>query len=187
MKMEKNHVCSANLAWALDNPLRRWFLRPEKVVKEFIRPGYRVLDMGCGPGFFTLPMARMVGPQGKVLAVDLQRKMLEILVRKVEKSGLGDRIQFHNCSSDSLNFTSTVEPFDFMLLYYMVHETPDPGHLFAELRPLMKANGRILVIEPVFHVNEVEFLKNLHLAEAAGFRVDGPSRQKGGRCAVLSI
>jgi len=56
-----------------------------------------VADIGCGPGFFTVEMARLVGSRGKVLAVDVQKRMLDILRRRSAEEGVEERIVFHQC------------------------------------------------------------------------------------------
>ena len=73
----KNHICPHKFSFMLDNIFRRRLQHPRKIVGEYLRPGDTVIDLGCGPGFFTIDMAKVVGPTGKVIAVDLQRSMLD--------------------------------------------------------------------------------------------------------------
>ena len=184
---EKNHrVCPASHAWVLDNPLRRLFQKPCTIVGEFVRPGMRVMDLGCGPGYFTLSMAKMVGPEGKVVAVDLQPEMLRRLERKALRRGLLERVELHACQENRLNLEAERGLFDFALLYYMIHETPDPEGLLTELSRLMKNGGKILVVDPVFHVKEDLFRSMLLRAEEIGYRVEYGGRERGGWCAVLT-
>jgi ubiquinone/menaquinone biosynthesis C-methylase UbiE len=71
---ERNRVCSVERAGALDISLRKLLQNPQKILKPFIKEGMTVADLGCGPGFFTIEMAKMVGNNGKVTAVDLQER-----------------------------------------------------------------------------------------------------------------
>ncbi|MBU2481355.1 MAG: SAM-dependent methyltransferase, partial [Proteobacteria bacterium] len=65
-KKFKGDVCSHSISFILDNFFRRILQNPEKIVKEYIGNGDTVIDLGCGPGFFSIEMAKMVGTTGKV-------------------------------------------------------------------------------------------------------------------------
>ena len=90
-------VCPPWLAGMLESPLRRAMHRPEKLLAGLVEPGMTVLDIGCGPGYFSLSMARLVGPQGRVIAADLQPEMLARVRAHAEKDGLLERITLHQC------------------------------------------------------------------------------------------
>jgi ubiquinone/menaquinone biosynthesis C-methylase UbiE len=126
-----------------------------------------VLDAGCGPGFFSVEMARLVGESGRVFACDLQEGMLGIVRSKVEGTGLEMRITTHKCSPDSIGLTEKV---DFALAFYMLHELPDQGAFFAEILSLLRPGGRLLLVEPPFHVSKASFASSIGLALDAGFR-----------------
>lgn len=79
-------------------------------------------DLGCGPGYFTPTLAQLVGPAGKVIAVDLQQGMLERVRTKVLGTELEPRVVLHHCQAERLDLPGGV---DFMLAFYMVHEVPD--------------------------------------------------------------
>ncbi|MGC1389836.1 MAG: class I SAM-dependent methyltransferase, partial [Bacteroidales bacterium] len=119
---ERNKVCSVEAAGALDLKLRKLIHNPSSILKPFIKEGMTVADLGCGPGFFTLEMARMVGKNGKVTAVDLQEGMLDIVRKKVSGTDLQNIIEFHNCHDNKIGLAKT---FDFILVFYMLHEVPD--------------------------------------------------------------
>lgn len=74
-------------SYFLDNPLRRLIHAPEKIIGPYVRPGMTVMDVGCGMGLFSMPMARIVGNQGRVIAVDLQQEMFDVL-RRAEQAGV---------------------------------------------------------------------------------------------------
>ena len=64
-----NRVCPHWVGYLLINPLRNLFENPNKILGPFVQEGMTVLEPGCGMGYFTLPLARMVGPKGRIVAV----------------------------------------------------------------------------------------------------------------------
>jgi ubiquinone/menaquinone biosynthesis C-methylase UbiE len=135
--------------------------------------GMTVLDVGCGPGFFSIELAKLVGDQGKVIAVDLQQGLLDKLQDKIKGSNLEERIRLVKCDQNNLN---VFEPMDFILTFYMVHEVPDKENLFKQLENLLDHQGRFLLVEPkLFHVSSKGFQTTLSIAERHGFTInEGP-------------
>ncbi|MBC8457841.1 MAG: class I SAM-dependent methyltransferase, partial [Deltaproteobacteria bacterium] len=86
------HVCPYWVGYLLLNPLRKLLENPDKILGPFVQEGMTVLEPGCGMGYFTLPLARMVGPKGRIVAVEIQQKMLSALERRARKEGVLDRI-----------------------------------------------------------------------------------------------
>ena len=169
MGRDSKRVCPARLAGSLDNKIRRWLQNPAKILSPFIREGMTVLDIGCGPGFFSVEIARMVGSSGKVLAADLQDGMLQKLSSKIRGTELEGRIQLVKCSVDTINVS---EKIDFGLAFWMVHEVPDKASFFAELKTIAKEKTQILLVEPkLFHVSRKEFEATTAIAQRAGFAV----------------
>ncbi len=166
MKNEKKQICPAEKAWHLDNGIRRWLQNPRKILRPFIGEGMTVLDMGCGPGFFALEMARMVGCSGRVIAVDLQQEMLEKLKNRICGTGLADRITLHQSAADEIGI---IEKVDFALCFYLVHELPSPAQFFRELKNLLKPEGMVFIAEPSFHVPQKAFSDTVEKAINAGF------------------
>jgi ubiquinone/menaquinone biosynthesis C-methylase UbiE len=165
---ERNRVCSVERAGALDISLRKLLQNPRKILKPFIREGMTVADIGCGPGFFTLEMARLVGGNGKVTAVDLQEGMLDIVRKKVTGSDLQNIIEFHNCPDDKIGLAKT---FDFILIFYMLHEVPDKSAFLNEVCSLVKSNGKVLIVEPRFHVTKNNFDYSEEILKSIGFDI----------------
>ena len=163
-------VCQVERARMLDNPLRSLLIRPKKLLAPHVKPGMTVLDIGCGPGFFTIHLARMVGPTGTVIAADLQTEMLALARTKLTRGGLSDRVTFHQTMPHSLNLNEPA-PVDFAIAFHMVHEVPDPKALFLEVYECMKQGGVFLVSEPKGHVSRDEYNLELEYAKAAGFVV----------------
>jgi ubiquinone/menaquinone biosynthesis C-methylase UbiE len=162
----KNHVCPAELAGGLDNGIRRWLQNPTKILRPYCKPGMTALDLGCGPGFFSVEMARLVGAAGRVIACDLQDGMLRILGAKIKGSDLEKIISLHKCPEGKIGVS---EPVDFILAFYMLHELPDQEKYFKELYSLLKSTGRFLAVEPPFHVSKNAFSETVKRAFAAGF------------------
>ena len=77
-------VCPWWIGMLMASPVRSWFDDPEKLLRPYIREGMTVLEPGPGMGFFTLPMAKMVGVSGRVIAVDVQQKMLNGLRHRAD-------------------------------------------------------------------------------------------------------
>src|SRR5512138_152385 len=132
MSKERTHhdLCPAKLAWALDLGIRAWIQNPDKILAPFVTEGQKVIDIGCGPGFFTAAMARLVGESGKVMAVDLQPEMLEMMKAKMERLGLSSLVAPCLATESGMNVP---EPCSFGLAFYMVHEVPDLPSFFSSV------------------------------------------------------
>jgi ubiquinone/menaquinone biosynthesis C-methylase UbiE len=168
-------VCPWWLGYLLASPVRRLFQRPEEILAPHVREGMKVLEPGPGMGFFTLELARRVGPAGRVVAVDLQERMLAGLLRRARKAGLADRIEARLASDGALGIGDLAGTIDLVLAFAVLHELPDLGRFFAEVRRAMAPGGRVLVAEPAGHVSPADFEATLATAERAGFRrLPGP-------------
>ena len=154
--------------FTIDPPLRRFVHDPQKMVGPYVKPGMTVMDVGCGVGWFSIPMARMVGDGGKVIAVDLQQQMLDMLRRRAEKAAVAARIEFHKCEQNRLGVDAAV---DFVLIFAMLHEVPDQARLLGEAHRLLKPGGRLLLGEPPIHVTRKKFAGEVAAAEQVGFQV----------------
>jgi ubiquinone/menaquinone biosynthesis C-methylase UbiE len=143
-----------------------------------------VLDLGCGPGFFTLDMAQMVGPSGRVIAADLQDGMLRKIRSKIRGTKLEDRVMLHKCEEERIGLS---EPVDFILAFYVVHEVPSQQELFDELATLLSPDGQLLVVEPPFHVSKKAFEKTVTTAGEAGLTDLERPRMFPNKAALLGI
>jgi ubiquinone/menaquinone biosynthesis C-methylase UbiE len=167
MENERNRVCPVELASSLDSKIRRWFQDPQKILAPYIKDGMTALDIGCGPGFFSIELAKLVGETGKVIAADLQQGMLQKLQDKIKGSILEERIKLKKCEKDNINVSEAV---DFILTFYMVHEVPDKNTFFKQLYSVLKNQGQYLLVEPkLFHVSQKEFQSTITLAQNNGF------------------
>ncbi len=164
---DKNRVCPVERAGALDTRYRRWMQSPKRILKPFIRKGMHVIDLGCGPGVYTLEMARLVGEHGKVIAADIQEGMLQIVQKKIRNTPQEKIIELHQTSKDSLNLSIKA---DFILAFYVLHEIPDKENLYRQLHTLLKSGGKLLIIEPKGHVAKQEFESMIRQFKLLGFK-----------------
>ena len=162
---QNTHVCPWWLAYTFDNPLRRLLHNSQKMLGKYVKPGQTAVDIGCGMGHFSIGMAKLVGPNGRVISVDLQPEMLDKVRSRAEQQGLQDRITLHRPQPDSLGLDESV---DFVLAFWMVHEVPHREAFLAEVRDLLKPEARFLVAEPKFHVSASDFQKTVALARSVG-------------------
>lgn len=179
------HVCPPWLGYLMLNPLRKLLENPDKMFGQFIRDGMVVLEPGCGMGYFTLPLARMVGSDGRVIAVELQKKMLSALSRRARKAGLLDRIELRETSAEGLGVEDLAGEVDFAVAIHLVHEIPDKGAFFAQIWKALKPGGKLLVVEPVAHVSVDNFERSVATAKKTGFEKEILPGKTGKRKALL--
>jgi ubiquinone/menaquinone biosynthesis C-methylase UbiE len=176
------HVCPWWFAYTFDNPLRSMFHNPEKMLSPYVREGMNVADIGCGLGYFSLGLARIVKKNGRVLAIDIQQQMLERLRKRAGKSGLSEIIHPHLCQDNNIGIR---EPLDFALAFWMIHEAPAPETLFSQLYKSLKPSGTLMIAEPLFHVSKQEFQRELQIAINTGFTLLDKPVIRWSRAAVL--
>jgi ubiquinone/menaquinone biosynthesis C-methylase UbiE len=164
-------VCPVWVGYLLASPIRKLFQNPQGILSPYVENGMKVLDVGCAMGFFSLPLAQMVGSKGKVICVDVQEKMIRSLEKRAQKAGLYNRIETRICHHNSLGLDDLKEGVDFAFASAVVHEVPDASGFFSEIYETMKPAGRFLVIEPKGHVSEKHFEKIVSAAEQKGFRI----------------
>jgi ubiquinone/menaquinone biosynthesis C-methylase UbiE len=160
-----DRICPVEKAGTLDTKIRRWLQNPRKILKSYVEEEMTVLDFGCGPGFFTVDMAQMVGESGKVIAADLQEGMLQKLSDKIKGTELENLITLHKCEENKIGISEKV---DFVLAFYIVHEVVNKEGLFAEIKTILKPNGQLLIVEPPFHVSKKAFEETIRKAKGAG-------------------
>lgn len=136
-------------------------------------------------GFFTIPLARLVGASGRVVAVDLQPKMIASLKRRGAKANLLGRIEARMTTADTLGIEDLAGKVDFVLAFAMVHELPDAQHFFAEVGRASKPGAHLLLAEPRGHVSEAKFEAELGAAAAAQFEVRARPVIRRSHCALL--
>src|SRR5271157_4849910 len=125
-------VCPWWLGYWLASPVRKWLYRPSSILAPFVRDGMTIYEPGPGMGFFTLEMARLVGPKGRIVAVDIQPQMLGVLARKAERKGVSGRIETRLATSTDMQIDDLRGNIDFILAVAVVHEMPDQQKFFKE-------------------------------------------------------
>jgi len=163
-------VCPPWMGYFLLNPLRKLAENPAKILGPFVDDGMVVLEPGCAMGFFTLPLARMVGSEGKVVAVDMEPRMLSRLERRARRAKLAERLEIRQCDAGGLGIDDLSEGVDFCTAIHVVHEVPDPATFFGEIWRSLKPGAKLLVIEPKGHVSAEDFGRSVAVAEEAGLR-----------------
>lgn len=170
------HLCPWWLGYVLACPIRRLVQSPEGILGPHLSEGMTAVDVGCAMGYFTLPMARLVGPAGRVVAVDLQERMLRTLERRAGRAGLAGRIETRSSSGRDLAVSDLKGGVDFALAFAVVHEVEDPEALLVQAADALAAGGRLLLVEPAGHVSGEDFEATRSAATAAGLEeVDRPT------------
>jgi ubiquinone/menaquinone biosynthesis C-methylase UbiE len=180
-----HRVCPWWLGYVLINPLRRLLQDPRKILAPFVREGMTVLEPGPGMGFFTLELARLVGPSGRVIALDLQSEMLDGLKRRLAKAGLMERVNVRLVQPDSMGLSDFANSVDFALVFAVVHEMPSASSLFSELSRALKPGASVLLAEPAGHVKDEQFDTQLEAASQAGLVLADRPRIRRSRAALL--
>lgn len=161
-------VCPWWLCFTFDNPLRKLLHNPEAILSPYVQPGNNVIDVGAGMGYFSIPLAKLVGPSGHVTAVDVQTQMLSVLSKRAERSGVAARITPYLATPESLGNHAAA---DFILAFWMVHEVPDQEKLLRQIHALLKPDGLFLFVEPIVHAPKHYFLQTLETAKSVGFSI----------------
>ncbi|MCL2247109.1 MAG: class I SAM-dependent methyltransferase [Lentimicrobiaceae bacterium] len=171
-KKEQTHICPVWGAGGLDNSIRKWVQDPQKILKPYIKEGMTVLDVGCGPGYFSVEIAKMLNGTGKVIAADVQEGMLEKIRNKIKDTDLEQRIELHKSDYEKIG---VVEKVDFVLTFWMIHEVKNQKKFFEELSSILKPNGLIFIVEPKIHVTKKAFNKMVNMLKEGGFTIiEGP-------------
>lgn len=163
-------VCPWWIGYVLVSPLRRLLQDPAAILRPYVGEGMTVLEPGPGMGFFTLEAARRVGPRGRVVAVDLQPRMLSALRRRAARAGVADRIETREARPETLGVADLAGKVDVALALLVVHEFPDAARFFAEVRATLAPRGKVLVVEPRGHVAPAAFDGEMAAAARAGLR-----------------
>lgn len=163
----QNRVCPSFLSGAFNNKLRLLLHNPHSILGDYVKPGDIVADIGCGPGFFSLPLAEMVGEEGSVIALDVQKEMLDKLHLAAQNRNLQSRIRLHQCNENSLGIYEKV---DFALAFWMVHEVPNTKEFLDQVVTILKPEGLFLMVEPKVHTSYSTFQEEINLACSSGLK-----------------
>lgn len=154
-------------AGSLDWKLRRLLYNPGKILCPWIRDGMTVADFGCGPGFFARTAADLVGPNGTVIAIDIQDGMLAMLRERIAGTPIEPRIRPHLCDPHRLGIS---DPLDLVYSFYVMHEVPDRERVIREFCDLVKPGGGIFLMDFVVTMSRSAFEALERLVVQEGFR-----------------
>ncbi len=184
--MSEVHTCPWWLAYTFDNPLRRLVHNPASMFGSYIHAGGWAADLGCGMGYFSLGLARLVGPRGMIYSLDLQEEMLQRLKRRAKRKHLSDRVMARQVRPDDLEARDLHDKLDLALAFWMVHEVADQAGLFKQVRYMLKPGGALFIAEPKFHVSASDFETSLVLAAESGLELTARPRVAFSRAAVFT-
>jgi ubiquinone/menaquinone biosynthesis C-methylase UbiE len=132
-------------AHRLDDPARRAWLPPAEVLGAMaLHPGETIADVGAGTGYFSLPLAQAVGPQGKVYAVDAQEEMLSLLRQKLDEAALAN-VELIHAEADNTGLPASC--CDLVFAVNVWHEFDDHAAVLREFARVLKPGGRIAVLD----------------------------------------
>jgi ubiquinone/menaquinone biosynthesis C-methylase UbiE len=160
--------CPAEFAWLveMENPLAR-ATNSDHVVRQLaLSAGARVMDIGCGPGRVTIPLAHAVGPDGEALALDVQAAML---ARVAEKAAKEDIANIRLIESDVRSASIQSGALDAAVMVMALGEVPEGASVFPFIFSALKPGGRLLVAESIFDPHFMRRAKVREQAAAAGF------------------
>ncbi|MBN1187527.1 MAG: class I SAM-dependent methyltransferase [Bacteroidales bacterium] len=162
------HLHPMEKAGALESRFRLFLQNPRKILRKYIHSGMTVLDLGCGTGYFTLEIAKLLNNSGKVIASDVQKGMLELLRQKILNSELQILIEIHNNQENAIFLTEKV---DFILAFYSFHEMKYIDSIICDLTRIIKPETMIFISEQKFHVSKNTFNKIIEKMENSGFEI----------------
>jgi ubiquinone/menaquinone biosynthesis C-methylase UbiE len=160
--------CPAALSWLVHNPLRRRYMRPV-LDRVGIQPGECVLELGPGPGAFTLDAAQRAGPEGQIIAVDIQPEMITQLEKRVREANLTN-VETHVASAYELPLEN--ESIDRAFLVTVLPEVPDQNRALSELRRVLKPGGQLSITEEFIDPDYPFPAETIRRVEAAGFELE---------------
>jgi ubiquinone/menaquinone biosynthesis C-methylase UbiE len=181
-RSEEYPVCPWRHVKYIDNFMRPLVHDPRKLFGRYVGPNMTALDIGCGGGFASLGLARLVGDGGRVIAADVQPEMLQVVEARAREAGLSERIQTHQCPQSRIGVTG---PVDFALAFFMVHEVPDQEGFLTEISAILAPDGCLFVAEPLFHTTKRDFGLLIDRANKAGLAVVERPKVFFGRAVVL--
>ena len=170
------HEFDINNKKKLDSPKRREMLPTRTVLNKIgLNEGARLADIGCGIGYFSIPAADVIGPQGIVFALDVSKEMIEELDKKIEENGIEN---IRTVITDKYNFKLEDNSVSYAFICTVLHEIEDGMAFINETKRILALGGKIAVVEwiraesdwgpPVDHRLDSSDVKIM--LQAAGFK-----------------
>ncbi len=156
------------LAFLLTSPIRRAVENPRDTLQNTISAGQVVLELGPANGFYSVPIAESLGPQGKLIAVDVQPQMLRMLARRLRRRGLEARLAQRLTEHVEQELGDLRGTVDVVVAINVIHELPKPRETIHALAQTLRAGGEFLLVEPRGHVRRELFEAELAWAHEAG-------------------
>ena len=140
--MAESHVFDPKHIAALESEERKTWQNPEEILELLsLKPSYIVADLGCGSGYFTVPLSRKVK---KVYGIDIQKEMLMSLEQKIRKQKI---LNIETLLSKENEIPLQNESVDLLLSVNTLHEFRDKETIISEMRRVIKADGRAAIID----------------------------------------
>jgi len=163
-----HHTCPVWIGRLLVSPLRRLVENPLEILAPLASRGSTVVDVGCAMGFHSLDLARLVGPDGRVVCVDLQQEMLEGLLKRARRKGVEAVIEPRLCTQNDLGLADLAGKAELVTAFHVVHETEFPDRFLRECAATLRPAGRLLVVEPRGHVDDRDFAATVAAVQGLG-------------------
>ena len=179
----EKHTCPWWLAYTWDNRIRKTFHNTDVILKPYLKEGITALDVGCGMGYFSIHMAKYIGDKGKVISVDIQKEMLEILMKRSKQIGLDSIISPYLSQGD---LSGINERLDFVLSFWMLHEVDSQEELLKQIFALLKPGGKYLIAEPKIHTSKRYFKSMTEMCKNVGFSLEATPKITFSRAVLLS-
>lgn len=181
--MFEKHTCPWWLAYTWDNRIRKTFHNTAVILKPYIEEGITALDVGCGMGYFSIHLAKYIGDKGKVISVDIQNEMLEILMKRSKRVGLDTIIRPYLSKGD---LSGIDDRLDFGLSFWMLHEVNSPEKLVKQIFDLLKPGGKYLIAEPKIHTSKKYFESMIAMCKRIGFVLEANPKITFSRAVLFS-
>jgi tRNA A58 N-methylase Trm61 len=152
-------------------PVRKLWEHPRKVLEPWVREGDTVFELGPAMGYFTLDLARLVGPGGRVICSEVQPRMLETLEYRLSQANLRETVDTRLGRPDDPCIDDLTGALDFAFLHHVIHEVTDPAQIIGRVSAALAPRGKVYLAEPSGHVSQGQFLKEVRMARETGLQV----------------
>ena len=159
--------CPASVSWIVDNPIRRRYMCPV-LDRLGLIAGEHVLELGPGPGIFTVEATRRLGPQGRLIVVDIQPEMIAKVEKRIQQAGLSN-VETHVANAYELPLPE--KSIDRAFLVTVLMEIPEPGRALVELHRVLKPGGVLSITEEFLDPDYPFISETIQQVEAAGFKL----------------